>query len=189
MAARYPANWREESGGSPGTLCWIIRGPFAGRFVNIIGTSAEVLAGETAGDWQRASEFSGHQFLPPRPDQDNTSIPSPPVNTVAPVVTGTAQVGETLQGTTGDWRGSPSYVRAWLRDGTPISGATAATYILVSEDEGAVIAHRVTATNPAGSAVATSAPTSAVVPLVVEASARSTPRRRSTSSAEGDVSK
>lgn len=43
-------------------------------------------------------------------------ITDPPVNTVAPAVTGTAQVGQTLSCTTGTWDNSPSgYTYQWQR--------------------------------------------------------------------------
>jgi thermitase len=95
--------------------------------------------------------------------------PSPPANTAAPVVSGTARDGQTLQTTTGTWSGSPtSYAYQWLRcDGTGascagIAGATSASYLLTSADVGATIRSRVTATNSAGSASAVSAQTAAV---------------------------
>lgn len=78
---------------------------------------------------------------------------SPPVNTVAPVVSGTVRVGSTLSCTTGTWTNSPtSYAYQWLRDGDPISGATSSTYILIEADEGEDISCVVTATNATGSA-------------------------------------
>lgn len=72
-----------------------------------------------------------------------------PVNTVAPALSGTAEVGETLTVTNGTWTGTPTptYTREWLRDGVPIPGAAGLTYVLVAADEGAVIRVRVTGTN------------------------------------------
>lgn len=86
-------------------------------------------------------------------------LTSPPVNDALPAITGTPRVGQSLSGSTGTWTGSPAptYARQWLRNGTAISGATGASYTLVSADAGANITLRVTATNPAGSATATSA--------------------------------
>ena len=76
----------------------------------------------------------------------------PPVNTTAPAVTGTGTVGQTLSVTNGNWTYVPtSYAYAWLRGGTPIGGATAATYLLVAADSGTSVSCRVTATNAAGS--------------------------------------
>lgn len=87
-----------------------------------------------------------------------------PANTVAPAITGTARVGQTLTGTNGTWTGTPAptYARQWKADGANISGATASTYTLTSAELGKAITLAVTATNAAGSADATSAPTAAV---------------------------
>jgi hypothetical protein len=81
-----------------------------------------------------------------------------PVNTVAPAITGTPASGQTLTSTTGTWTGKATitYARQWLRNGAAISGATAATYVLVAGDVGATITCRITATNPNGSAQAVS---------------------------------
>lgn len=82
-----------------------------------------------------------------------------PRNTVLPVVTGTTTVGSTLTTTDGTWVGTPAptYTRIWRRNGTPIAGATALTYVLVAGDLGALISCRVTATNSEGSTNAFSA--------------------------------
>ena len=76
----------------------------------------------------------------------------PPVNTARPAITGTPEVGMTLTSTTGTWTNATTYAREWLRDGSPIAGATGATYVLVAADEGAEIAVDVTATGPGGEA-------------------------------------
>lgn len=88
---------------------------------------------------------------------DDVPAPSAPTNTVAPSITGTATVGQTLTAAVGTWTGSPSYARQWLRNGTAISGATGTTYLLIAADQGASISVRITATNAGGSAQATSA--------------------------------
>ncbi len=93
-----------------------------------------------------------------------------PVNTVAPVITGTPEDGQTLSSTTGTWTGTPTitYARQWRRcdsDGdncSDIAGATGTTYALTAADIGATIRVRVTATNAAGSAGATSGATGEV---------------------------
>lgn len=82
--------------------------------------------------------------------------PGPPVNTVLPVISGSTSVGSTLTCTTGTWTNSPSsYTYQWQRDAVNISGATSAGYVIVSGDQGHVIACRVVATNVAGNAGAT----------------------------------
>lgn len=90
-----------------------------------------------------------------------------PANTVAPSISGTAQVGETLTASAGTWTGvpTPSYSYQWKRDGNSIGGATNSTYQLVAADYGAVITVTVTATNSEGSSSETSAGTSAVAGL------------------------
>jgi hypothetical protein len=93
-------------------------------------------------------------------------LPSAPVNTVLPAITGTAQVGETLTATPGTWTGreTPSLSYQWNVDGSPVPGANALTYQPVAADEGDTITVTVTGTNWAGAASATSAATSAVAP-------------------------
>lgn len=82
-----------------------------------------------------------------------------PANTVAPVISGTAVVGQTLSSTTGTWTGTPAptFSYQWFRGATPI-GTNSANYTLVQADAGNTsnITCRVTATNSAGSADATS---------------------------------
>ena len=81
-----------------------------------------------------------------------------PVNTVAPVVSGTAVVGQVLTTTDGTWSNSPtSFSYQWKRGATNI-GTNSSTYTLVSADAGNTsnITCVVTATNAVGSANATS---------------------------------
>lgn len=81
-----------------------------------------------------------------------------PVNTVAPAITGTAEVGQTLTRTLGTWTGTGTitYATQWLRNGTAISGATGATYLQQGADVGPLITVRVTATDDEGSRSAVS---------------------------------
>jgi|LakMenEpi03Aug12_release.lakeMendotaPanAssembly.Ray.scaffolds.fasta_scaffold03130_7 hypothetical protein len=76
-----------------------------------------------------------------------------PVNTVAPAITGTNSVGSVLTCSTGTWTylGDISYAYQWRRGGSPIGGATASTYTLVTADGGNTIDCVVTATTSAGS--------------------------------------
>ena len=85
-------------------------------------------------------------------------VPDAPVNTVAPVASGTPAVGQTLSCSSGTWTGrpAPKYAYAWLRDGVPIAGATASTYTVQDADEGNGLTCRVSATNKSASAVAIS---------------------------------
>jgi hypothetical protein len=80
-----------------------------------------------------------------------------PVNTTAPLITGSAVQGSILSCTNGAWTNSPSsYSYQWKSNGTNITGATSNTYTTVSGDIGNTITCVVTATNSAGSASATS---------------------------------
>lgn len=87
-------------------------------------------------------------------------------NTVAPAITGTAQVGQTLTVSNGTW-GSitpDAYEYAWFADGDLIAGADENTYVPVVGDIGAVITAQVTAIEEAyANAVAVSAATSSVI--------------------------
>jgi hypothetical protein len=91
-----------------------------------------------------------------------------PVNTVAPAVTGTPKVGQTLTVSNGTWTGTPtSYSYRWQRCSTSsscvsIAGATKQTYKLVNADAGRTVRAVVTATNADGSSTANSNQTSVV---------------------------
>ena len=82
-----------------------------------------------------------------------------PTNSVAPVISGTEVVGQTLTSTTGTWDGvpTPTYSYQWKRGATNI-GINSSTYTLVQADAGNTsnITCVVTATNAGGSANATS---------------------------------
>jgi hypothetical protein len=77
-----------------------------------------------------------------------------PYNLVAPVASGTGQVGETLSTTNGSWQGvaTITFTYQWRRDASDISGATSSTYTLVADDYATDIDCVVTATNSLGSA-------------------------------------
>ena len=87
-----------------------------------------------------------------------TGTATAPVNTVAPVISGTAVVGQTLSSTTGTWTGAPTptYTYQWKRNGSNIVSATSSTYTLVQADATFSVTCEVTATNIAGVASATS---------------------------------
>ena len=100
---------------------------------------------------------------------ESGSTPTPPANLSAPTISGTAQVGQTLTGGQGAWSGNPTptLTNAWLRCDTngancASTGASGATYTLVSADEGRRMIFRVTGTNSAGTATASSAPSAIV---------------------------
>lgn len=67
-------------------------------------------------------------------------------NTVKPVITGDAALGKTLTADAGTWSvDAPTLRYHWLRDGQPITGATAATYAVTAADLGKAVAVTVTA--------------------------------------------
>lgn len=88
-----------------------------------------------------------------------------PLNTVAPAVTGTAQVRQTLSCSTGTWTAAPpsiTYTYQWKANGSVISGATNSTYTIAVAYFGQSISCDVTATNIVGSTTASSNSTAAV---------------------------
>jgi hypothetical protein len=83
---------------------------------------------------------------------------TPPANTGAPTISGTAQLGQTLSCSTGSWTGNPapSFSYQWLRDGSAIGGAAGSTYAVQAADQGHTLACEVIASNSAGKQAATS---------------------------------
>jgi hypothetical protein len=88
-----------------------------------------------------------------------------PYNTVAPAVTGTLTVGQTLTTTNGTWAGDATitFARQWQAGNVAdpndpswanISGATNLTYVLASGQLAKYVRCRVTATNSVGSTIA-----------------------------------
>ncbi|WP_377321049.1 hypothetical protein ACFJIY_18260 [Pimelobacter simplex] len=93
----------------------------------------------------------------------------------APTVSGRTTVGQTLTAGTGTWDPAPTFGYQWLRSGSPIAGATGATYRLSAADAGTRISVRVTgtldgyvttATTSAPTATVTGTFTSAPVPRI-----------------------
>ena len=94
---------------------------------------------------------------------------TPPVNTTLPSISGTATSGQTLTCNPGAFTQTPTLAFQWLSDGAAIAGATASTFTLTNAQLDTAVQCRVTATNVAGQAVATSAtviPPPAVSPPV-----------------------
>ena len=88
-----------------------------------------------------------------------------PMVVSAPVISGTPAVGSTLNASTGAFVGGGlTYSYVWLRDGSPIGGATGSAYSVVSADAGHALSVQVTATNGLGSVPATSAAVSIPAP-------------------------
>jgi hypothetical protein len=99
-----------------------------------------------------------------------TTTVTPPSSTSPPAISGSAQDGQTLSASQGSWSGTTpmSFAYQWSRcssSGTncaAIAGATGGSYTLTSADVGSTLVVAVTASNPAGSATATSAATGVV---------------------------
>jgi hypothetical protein len=90
-----------------------------------------------------------------------------PVNTSLPVISGVAQVGQTLTVSTGGWQNGPTgfgYRWSACSGGTcqSIAGAAGSSYQPVAGDVGKTLTATVTASNSGGSTPATSAATGAV---------------------------
>ena len=134
-------------------------------------TTSHVYA--TAGTYTASLTVRDNHGATSEPARLEIQVGSPliaPQNVAPPAITGLVRVGNVLTAGTGTWTGSEPFEFSyqWLRcdrDGIfclPITGATDAKYTLVEEDFGATIRVVVTATNAAGSAIATSLPTARV---------------------------
>ncbi len=93
-----------------------------------------------------------------------------PTNTAPPVISGTAQVGQTLATSLGTWtyQTAPAFTYQWQRCNesgascAAISGATASVYVVQAADNTATLRATVTAQNADGTTSATSAQTAKV---------------------------
>lgn len=85
-----------------------------------------------------------------------------PKQATVPTVTGTNTVGQTLTGTNGTFTPATgvTITRQWTRNGVPIAGATAATYVLQAADSGKTVRFLNIGKNRFGSRTITSAPRS-----------------------------
>lgn len=97
------------------------------------------------------------------PDPDTPTIIYPTITT-QPTITGNNTIGSILTLNEGAASGTPAPTGTiqWLRGTTAISGATGATYILVSEDDGQDISARVIWTNTTDGTGSVSATSNAI---------------------------
>ena len=128
------------------------------RLLGAAATVAVLVAALTA--------VAGTGFAQPSAAQANYA----PVNSAAPTISGTPQVGQTLTANPGTWKSdtTPTYTYQWQRcDKTgnncaAVSGSTAQTYTVQSADVNSTLRVVVTAKNNSGSTSATSAQTAVV---------------------------
>jgi hypothetical protein len=92
-----------------------------------------------------------------------------PANSVAPTISGTPQVGQTLSAVPGTWLSFPSgYSYQWQRcdaagsNCAPLTGATGSSYVVAAEDAGSTLEVVVAAQSSYGTGTAGSAPTAVV---------------------------
>ncbi len=92
-------------------------------------------------------------------DFDELNPAAPPVNTVAPSISGTTKVDHVLTVANGTWIGNavPGFLYQWKRNTVAITNAVARTYTLTLADLGASITCTVTGRNQVTSTDATSA--------------------------------
>jgi hypothetical protein len=88
-----------------------------------------------------------------------------PGNTVAPTITGSARVGQTLTVNAGTWTGTPTptFTYRWYNSSAYVIIGTSSTYTVASSDIGYIIYCVVTANNNTSNVSALSADTSVVV--------------------------
>ncbi len=144
------------------------------------GISYANLDGSGGADLNVAPVSVEHSLLP--------TLQKAPIAVASPSVSGSSVVGAALSCSQGSWaadlpqsllyRGPSSFSYQWLRDGSEISGATAATY---ATTQAGSYACRVTATNQAGSATQTSAA------VHVSAPSPPSPKARGTAIAAGQA--
>lgn len=130
----------------------LVAAPVGSQFVRDGMASLEVW-------WKtRGAGTSGWVTMPLGPDQPA------PENLVSPFVHGDALVGRTLAVDRGTWNpGGLTYSYQWLRNGTPILGATHDFYVVTAGDIDARLSVRVTASDSSGRAAA--ATTQATLPV------------------------
>lgn len=96
------------------------------------------------------------QLQGPRGMVNIGTIPAPPVNTAAPVISGTLAHGSTLSCTTGTWNPTGTYTYQWMSGAAAVAGATSSSYVTATTDVGNMMTCVVTASNAGGAPSATS---------------------------------
>ncbi|HEY7795157.1 MAG TPA: FG-GAP-like repeat-containing protein [Gaiellaceae bacterium] len=157
----FAYQWQRCQGGS----CSNIGGATSSSYGIVAGDAGFTLAAVV-----RASNAGGTTSASSAQTAVVTQPPAPPVNQVAPSISGIVQAGQTLTANDGTWSGNPAPTlsRQWrtCQSSTcsDVSGATGATYVPAGADVGKTIQVVVTGTNSSGTSSAPSAPTAAVAP-------------------------
>ena len=159
----YTYQWQDCTTGSLGLVCSDIAGATG---------SSYTLTKSDVGDDVRAvvtAANSAGSTSAPSAETSAVTLPPPPANTAAPVVSGAPVQGQTLSTSNGTWSNNPkSYSYAWEDCNssggscTAIGSAAANSYTLTSSDVGHTIRSIVTATNDGGSNAADSTQTAVV---------------------------
>lgn len=115
--------------------------------VQVVGTVDTTTPGRYALSYV-ARDQAGNQAVATRVVE--VVAPPAPVNRTAPSVSGTARVGGVLTADRGAWddADTATFETQWLRDGSPIAGATGSDYRVEAADVSSRISVRVTATVP-----------------------------------------
>ena len=159
----YSFGWQRCDSG--GNNCVAISGA-SGSAYTLVGADA----GSTLEVVVTASNSAGQASATSAPSSVVGAGSSAPSITSLPSLSGTATVGQLLTASSGVWQGvpTPTYSFGWQRcdsggnNCVAISGASGSAYTLVGADAGSTLEVVVTASNSAGQASATSAPSSVV---------------------------
>jgi hypothetical protein len=160
----YAYQWEDCS--SSGSNCAHISGATSHNYalsVGDVGHTIRAIVTATNGSGSASATSSASGVVAAAP------APAAPVSSGAPVVSGTAQEGDTLTTSNGSWSNAPSsFAYQWEDcDGsgascTAISGARSSSYALGSGDVGHTVRSVVTGSNAGGSGSATSGATGVV---------------------------
>ena len=147
--------------------------PDVGHALSVLVTAQSPAGSSTAGSAPTLAVASSVTPSTSTPTPTSTPAPAP---TSPPTITGTLQVGQTLAGQVGKWKGANvTFSYQWRRCAgtaavcTAIDGAGGATYTLTPGEIGSAISLVVTATGPGGSRSATSAASGVVISAPVPA--------------------
>ena len=154
----YARQWRrcDASGGGCADIAGAT-GPSLGLTAGDVGRTLRIVV-TASGAGGSATATSGQTAVV-------AEAPSAPANAVAPTVSGTPAVGQTLTATTGSWTGfpAPALVVQWQsclsQTCTDIAGAQGSSYVARTADAGRTLRVLVTGTNASGSASVPSAQT------------------------------